>query len=133
MLEKKSAVARRNGSAGLVPTGFIATIEPARKNDIARTLSVTKLKRSTLYFLPHAMIIASSLLAVQQVATLTMFLSGAAAKSATVLDQSPNRALKRDRLPILQEKVRGNIRPSPIQKFETDCKPPIDVRGRCFA
>jgi hypothetical protein len=67
------------------------------------------------------------------VATSTKFLSSAPAKTVTVFDQSPNRALKKDRLPIVQEKAKADIKPSPNQKLETDCKPPIDVRGRCFA
>ena len=83
--------------------------------------------------LPHAAIIASSLLAAQQVAPATIFLSDARAKSANISDQSVNRSLKRDRLAMIQVKPKTDVGQSPNQKMETDCEPPIDIRGRCFA
>jgi hypothetical protein len=55
--------------------------------------------------------------------------------------QIVNRSVKRDRLPIKQTSPQANDKP-PVQvpgqivpnpKFKTDCKPPIDVAGRCFA
>jgi hypothetical protein len=54
--------------------------------------------------------------------------------------QIANRSLKSDRLPINQAKrqvdrdaplLQVPIAPNP--QFKTDCKPPIDVLGRCFA
>ena len=61
--------------------------------------------------------------------------------TAITTQQIVNRAIKSDRLPIKQAKPRVNDK-APIQvpaqitpnpKFKTDCKPPIDVLGRCFA
>ena len=55
--------------------------------------------------------------------------------------QISDRSLKSDRLPLKQAKRQANdkaplqvpaqIAPNP--KVKTDCKPPIDVLGRCFA
>ena len=55
---------------------------------------------------------------------------------AMITQQVANHSTKGDRLPIKQAK------PQPIQvpaqitpnlEFKTDCKPPIDILGRCFA
>ena len=61
--------------------------------------------------------------------------------TAIVTGQIVNRAVKRDRLPIKQATPQSNDKPRvqvpgqivPNPKFKTDCKPPIDVLGRCFA
>jgi hypothetical protein len=59
--------------------------------------------------------------------------------TAIVTQQIVNRSIKRDRLPIKQAKPQANdkvqvpARIAPNLKFKTDCKPPIDVLGRCFA
>jgi hypothetical protein len=50
-------------------------------------------------------------------------------------------AVKSDRLPLKQAKPQVNDKAptqapaqiAPSLKFKTDCKPPIDVLGRCFA
>ena len=53
--------------------------------------------------------------------------------------QIANRSAKRDRLPIkpakphVNDKVQVPAQIAPNPKLETDCKPPIDVLGRCFA
>jgi hypothetical protein len=61
--------------------------------------------------------------------------------TTVITQQIANRSIKSDRLPIKQAKPRVNdkaplrvpaqITPNP--KFKTDCKPPIDILGRCFA
>ena len=61
--------------------------------------------------------------------------------AAVTSGQIANRSVKSDRLPTKQAKPRVNdnapvqvppqIAPNP--KLKTDCKPPIDVLGRCFA
>ena len=61
--------------------------------------------------------------------------------TAIITDQIVNRSVKRDRSPIKQATPQANDKPpeqGPGQivlnpKFKTDCKPPIDVLGRCFA
>ena len=61
--------------------------------------------------------------------------------TAVITQQIANRSIKSDRLPIKQAKPRVNDK-APVQvpaqitpnpKFKTDCKPPIDILGRCFA
>ena len=51
--------------------------------------------------------------------------------------QIANRSAKSDRLPIKpakpQVKVQVPAQIAPNPKFKTDCKPPIDILGRCFA
>ena len=88
------------------------------------------------------MSIASSLLAAIQIApSMNAILSKESARSAITSYQVVNRSLKRDRLPIrqvgsetdLREYLKVPDRLVPNQKDDTDCKPPIDVRGRCFA
>lgn len=60
---------------------------------------------------------------------------------AMITQQIVNRSIKGDRLPIRQAKPQVNDN-APTQepaqfrqnpKIKTDCKPPIDVVGRCFA
>ena len=63
------------------------------------------------------------------------------ATTAAITGQIANRSAKSDRLPTRQAKPQVNdnapaqvptqIAPNP--KLKTDCKPPIDVLGRCFA
>jgi len=63
------------------------------------------------------------------------------ATNAAIIGQIANRSAKSDRLPPRQAKPQVNdnapaqvppqIAPNP--KLKTDCKPPIDVLGRCFA
>ena len=80
--------------------------------------------------------IASSLVAASQVAPSM----NARARSAITPYQVVNRSLKGDRLPIEQVGPETDLReyfkvPDRLvpKKNDTDCKPPIDVRGRCFA
>ena len=93
-------------------------------------------KFATLYLLPYVVI------GVHEVApTVNVVLSDSSAKSAIISEQVVNRSLKRDRLPIRQvtpetdvkEYFKVPARPAPNQNNDTGCKPPIDVRGRCFA
>ena len=93
-------------------------------------------KFATLYLLPYVVI------GVHEVApTVNVALSDRSAKSAIISEQVVNRSLKRDRLPIRQVAPETDVREhfkvpaglAPNQKNDTDCKPPIDVRGRCFA
>ena len=93
-------------------------------------------KLATLYLLPYVVI------GVHEVApTVNVALSDKSAKSVIISEQVVNRSLKRDRLPIRQVAPETDVREhfkvparlAPNQKNDTDCKPPIDVRGRCFA
>ena len=86
--------------------------------------------------------IANSLVAASQVApSMNAVLSNEGARGAITSYQVVNRSLKRDRLAIrqvgretdLREYYKVPDRLVPNQKNDTDCKPPIDVRGRCFA
>jgi hypothetical protein len=85
--------------------------------------------------------IASSLLVASQVApSMNAVLSNESARSAITSYQVVNRSLKSDRLPIKQVGPETDLReyfkvPDRLvpKKNDTDCKPPIDVRGRCFA
>ena len=96
----------------------------------------------TLHSFTYLVGITSSI-AVQQVIpsdAATRFQSGIDT-SAIFTQQIANRSIKSDRLPLKQAKPQVNDK-APIQvpaqiapnlKFKTDCKPPIDVLGRCFA
>jgi len=54
--------------------------------------------------------------------------------TAIISQQIVNRSAKSDRLSIWQAKPQVNDKtPVRVPKFRTDCKPPIDVLGRCFA
>jgi hypothetical protein len=88
----------------------------------------------------------TSAMAVHQVipspGTAARFQSGTGGRTPIFTHQIANRSLKRDRLPIKQAKPQVNDKAPVVQvpaqiapnpKFKTDCKPPIDVVGRCFA
>jgi len=95
----------------------------------------------TLHSLTYLVGITSSV-AVHQVipspGTAIIFQS---ATTAIRHQQVANRSTKTDKLPIRQAKRQLNdaapvqmpARTIPSSKFGTDCKPPIDVPGRCFA
>jgi hypothetical protein len=60
--------------------------------------------------------------------------------TAIITQQTVDRSIKSDRLPVKQTPhvndkapilMPAQIRPNP--KFETDCKQPTDIPGRCFA
>ena len=100
------------------------------------------IKTLTLHSLTYLVGITSSV-AVHQVipsSTAARFQSDTGT-TAIITQQTVDRSIKSDRLPIKQTKPHVNdkapiqmpaqIRPNP--KFETDCKPPIDILGRCFA
>jgi len=101
------------------------------------------IKTLTLHSLTYLVGISSSL-AVHQVIPS----SGSAAgfqsdttKVAIITRQIVNRTVKSDRLPVKQAEPEANgkapvqvpARIAPNPKLKTDCKPPIDVLGRCFA
>jgi hypothetical protein len=102
------------------------------------------IKTLTLYSLTYLVGISSSL-AVHQVipssSTAAGFQSDTSTKVAKVNRQIVNRTVKSDRLPVKQAEPEANgkapvpvpahIAPNP--KWKTDCKPPFDVLGRCFA
>jgi hypothetical protein len=102
------------------------------------------IKALTLHSLTYLVGITSSL-AVHQVipssGTGAGFQSDTATKVAIITRQIVNRTVKSDRLPVEQAEpaaigkapveVPAHIAPNP--KWKTDCKPPIDVLGRCFA
>ena len=100
------------------------------------------IKTLTLHSLSYLVGITSSV-AVHQVIpsdTAARFQSDTST-TAIITQQIVDRAIKSDRLPIKQAKAHVNdkaaiqvpaqITPNP--KFKTDCKPPIDILGRCFA
>ena len=99
-----------------------------------------RIKSVTLYSLPLVVGIASFLVTAHQVAP-SLTLSDTSTRSAIIFHQVVNRSLKSDRLPIKQTVPRADDKGhivvpaqiSPNQKIKTDCRPPIDVIGRCFA
>lgn len=103
-----------------------------------------RIKNVTLYSLPYVVGVASFMAAAHEVAPSLITLRSLEAtvtKRAVISDQVVNRSLKTDRLLIKHGVPRahdkGHIKVpaqmAPKQKIETDCKPPIDVFGRCFA
>jgi len=74
-------------------------------------------------------------------AAATFFQSDARAAAAMIPNQIAVRERKSDRLLAKQVKSPSSDRApaqipariAPLRKFEADCRPPIDVRGRCFA
>src|SRR3954469_13360394 len=99
------------------------------------------IKTLALYSLVYIAGITSSM-AVHQVipsaGTAARFQSGTASGTPVVAGQIADRSLKSDRLPTKRQ-VNDNaplevpVQIAPHPKFKTDCKPPIDVLGRCFA
>jgi hypothetical protein len=102
------------------------------------------IKTLALYSLVYIAGITSSM-AVHQVipsaGTAARFQSGTGGGTPIFNGQIANRSLKSDRLPIKQAKRQVNEK-APLQvpaqvapntKIKSDCKPPIDVVGRCFA
>lgn len=99
------------------------------------------IKTLTLHSLTYLVGITSSV-AVHQVIpsrdTAVRFQSGT---TAIITQHIVNRSIKSDRFPIKQAKpqasdkapVRVPAQGAPNPQFKTDCKPPIDVPGRCFA
>jgi hypothetical protein len=99
------------------------------------------IKTLTLHSLTYVVGITSSM-AVQQVVpspdAAARYQSGTPAITTQQID---NRSIKSDRLPIKQAKPRASDKATvqvPAQgatnpKFKSNCKPPIDVPGRCFA
>ena len=99
-------------------------------------------KTLTLHSLSYLVGITSSV-AVHQVIpsdTAARFQSDTST-TAIITQQIVDRAIKSDRLPTKQAKAQVNDKASiqvpaqitPNPKFKTDCKPPIDILGRCFA
>lgn len=102
---------------------------------------VMLIKTVTLHSITYLVGITSSVAvhhAIPLPGTATIFQSGT---TAIRYQQIANRSTKSDKLPIWQATRQLNNkapvqRPAytvPISKFENDCKPPIDVPGRCFA
>jgi len=101
------------------------------------------IKTLTLHSLTCLVGITGSM-AVQQVTpspgTGGRFQSGNGA-AAIITQQIVDRSIKSDRLPIEQAKLQTDdkaplkvpAQSMPNPKFKADCKPPIDVVGRCFA
>jgi len=77
--------------------------------------------------------VASPLLTVNELApSLNVAFSNWSTKSAIISQQQVNRSLKGDRLPIRQAIPETDMRVFD-RKIDSNCKPPIDVPGRCFA
>jgi hypothetical protein len=114
----------------------------AVRTDLTEVSSTMLIKTLTLHSLTYLVGITSSV-AMHQVIrsdTAARFQSDPGT-TALITQQIVNRSIKSDRLPIKQAKPQVNDK-GPIQvpaqitpnpKFKTDCKPPIDVLGRCFA
>ena len=102
------------------------------------------IKTLALYSVIYIAGITSSM-AVHQVipsaGTAARFQSGTGGGTRIFTRQSANRSVKSDRLPIKQAKRQVNdkaplqapVQIAPNPKIKTECKPPIDVLGRCFA
>ena len=102
------------------------------------------IKTLALYSLVYIAGITSSM-AVHQVipsaGTAARVQSGTVSGTPLVTGQIANRSLKSDRLPIKRamhevndkSRLQGPLKIARNPKFKTDCKPPIDVLGRCFA
>ena len=100
------------------------------------------IKTLTLHSLSYLVGITGSI-AVHQVipSDTAVRLQSGTGTTAIITQQIANRSTKTDRLPIMQAKPQVNDK-APVQvpaqitpnpKFKTDCKPPIDILGRCFA
>jgi hypothetical protein len=80
----------------------------------------------------------TSSMAMQQVIpspdTTAHYQSETSTKVAVITDQIANRSVKSNRLPVKQ--AAPQARPAPVimpANSQSNCKPPIDVLGRCFA
>jgi hypothetical protein len=103
------------------------------------------IKAVTLHSLPYIVGVTSSLVAGQYVvsspSTAFAFWSGASNKTEIFSTQAVNRSLKSSRLPIKQAAPEAQVKElvkapkilAPNPKLETNCRPYIDVPGRCFA
>jgi hypothetical protein len=107
-----------------------------------RTGSIMLIKTITLHSFTFLIGITSSM-AVHQVipSDATARFKSGTETAAIFSQQRANRSIKSDRLPLNPAKPHLNDK-APIQvpaqiapnlKFKTNCKPPIDVPGRCFA
>ena len=114
------------------------------RTDITEMSCIMLIKTLTLHSLTYLVGITSSLAAYQVIpssGTAAGFQSDTSTKVAIINRQIVNRTVKSDRLPVKQAvpeangkapvQVPAHIAPNP--KWKTDCKPPIDVLGRCFA
>ena len=101
------------------------------------------IKTFTLYSLTYVVGIVSTI-AAHQVAPSPGSLAGFQldrTEAATTAGQIANRPAKGDKLPIRELKFQANDKAQPKQSGQSapnpnlkrDCKPPIDVIGRCFA
>ena len=98
------------------------------------------IKTLALYSLVYIAGITSSM-AVHQVipsaGTAARFQSGTGGGTPIFNGQIVNRSLKSDRLPKRQVNEKAPLQVpaqvAPNSKIKSDCKPPIDVVGRCFA
>jgi hypothetical protein len=79
----------------------------------------------------YLMSIASSLFAANQIAPIALPPGSA---SAITSEQMVNRPAKRDRLPIGQMAPQTDKVPTILdKKVWTECNPPVEIPGRCFA
>jgi hypothetical protein len=100
------------------------------------------IKTLTLYSLTYLVGITSSVAVHQAIPSDTAArFQSVTGTTEMITQQIVNRSIKSDRLSIEQAKLRVNDK-TPIQvpaqitpnpKFKTDCKPPMDILGRCFA
>ncbi len=103
------------------------------------------IKAFTLHSLPYVVAIASSIVAAHHVTpsmgTTLGFRSDAGNRAEMISTQVVNRSLKGSRLPIKQAVPQANVKEllkvpaevAPNAKIKIDCRPHIDVPGRCFA
>jgi hypothetical protein len=99
------------------------------------------IKTLTLHSFTYLVGITSSMAVQQVIPSPDMAARFQSGTPAIITQQIVNRSIKGDRLPIKQAKQKASDK-APVQvpaqgaqnpKFKTDCKPPIDVLGRCFA
>ena len=112
----------------------------AARTDLTEVSSIMPVKTLTLHSLTYLVGITSSVAVQQAISsdTAARFRSGTGT-IALFSQQIANRSAKSGRLPIkpakpqVNEKVQVPAQIAPNPQFKTDCKPPLDIHGRCFA
>jgi hypothetical protein len=115
------------------------------RNVLFEASSIMLIKTLTLHSLTYLVGITSSLAVHQVIPSVGItagFPSDTSTKAAIITTrQIVNRRVKSDRLPVKQAEPQANdkapvqvpARIAPNPELKTECKPPIDVLGRCFA
>jgi len=135
-----SFIADQPRLSGTNAKGGSVLFDTAYLSEVSRIMLIRTL---TLHSLTYVVGITSSM-AVQQVIPSpgrAERSQSATGSTAITTQQIVNRSIKSDRLPIRRSKPEVNDK-APVQvpaqitltpKYKANCKPPIDVPGRCFA